>query len=217
MAAQTLATGTGGVNVDACRVATTAEDRAEMLKMSQGFAGRKWAEPHMANYGYEDSMPTKTVSIPHASGRWPPNVLLVHGSACKRAGTREVKPKDGHRVGPVREQADGDIRFTRKPVGYQKTGYTDPSGTETVAAWDCELGCPARALDALSGERPVSGKAALGQAHTAASPGFGGGWADRASRSLPNDSGGASRFFPQFADIDELLGWVARLITPEWP
>ena len=47
-----------------------------MLKHSQSFVGKKLGRPDLMNYGYEDSMATKTLSIPHNGGRWPSNVIL---------------------------------------------------------------------------------------------------------------------------------------------
>lgn len=82
VAANTLKHGTGGLNIDAARIPTTPSERAEMLKMSQGFAGRKWGRPEIANYGYEASMPVKTVSVPSEGGRWPANVILQHLDGC---------------------------------------------------------------------------------------------------------------------------------------
>lgn len=69
--------GTGGINIDACRVATD------------------WATQHPPSY-YEKAGITKQpdaekIAAPagngiecHPGGRWPPNVLLVHHPICKR-------------------------------------------------------------------------------------------------------------------------------------
>jgi hypothetical protein len=88
-AANVLRWGTGAMNIDGCRISTTPSERSEMLKMSQGFAGRKWGRPEMANYGYAASMPVKTVSTPSDGGRWPANLVLQHLPTCKQTETRE--------------------------------------------------------------------------------------------------------------------------------
>lgn len=71
-----LAHGCGALNVDGTRIATSEQDREQMLKMSEGFVGKKWGRPELANYGYEASMPDKTLSEPHSAGRWPANIVL---------------------------------------------------------------------------------------------------------------------------------------------
>jgi len=68
--------GVGAVNVDECRVGTTQLEQEEMLKMSKGFVGKKMGRPELINYGYEASMPIKTLSEPHTKGRFPANIIL---------------------------------------------------------------------------------------------------------------------------------------------
>ena len=86
-----LAHGAGGLNVDGCRVPTTPEEREELLKMSRGFSGRKWGRVELANYGYEDSMPTKTVSTPHVAGRFPANLILCEPTALNLTLFKKIK------------------------------------------------------------------------------------------------------------------------------
>lgn len=86
VAANVTLHGTGAINIDASRIATSEEDRASMLSMSQGFVGRKMGRPELMNYGYEGSMPVKTLSTPSLSGRWPANLILDHGCASQVAG-----------------------------------------------------------------------------------------------------------------------------------
>lgn len=58
-------------------------------------------------------------------------------------------------------------------------------------------------LDRQSGIRPVSGSAKLGKATSRPS-----------DNTAPNDTGGASRFYPQFASLAEAVDWLQRLIGP---
>ena len=85
-----------------------------MLKMSQGFAGRKWGRPEMANYGYESSMPTKTVSVPSSAGRWPANVLLggpeATASLDKQSGTLKSAVAVEVKTSPVHGQFVSNAR-----------------------------------------------------------------------------------------------------------
>lgn len=156
VAAQMLATGTGGLNLGQSRVAS--QDDVVVRSGEQS----PWTEAHEGYQRPGRSMfttkPRERSGPADVAGRWPPNILLVHG-ACRGA---------------------------------------------------CELGCPVPILDALSGERPVSGRATSGDLHTASSPGYGG-WGE-IPRSLPNDSGGASRFYPQFESEAGLLAWLSRLV-----
>jgi len=75
--------------------------------------------------------------------------------------------------------------------------------------WTCVPGCPAHALDAQSGERPGSGLRA-GQA--IAGLGYSGGASGMTARTdYGGDTGGASRFFGQFANLGECMAWLGRL------
>ena len=81
-----------------------------------------------------------------------------------------------------------------------------------MAAWECEPGCAVAALDEMSG---ITTSGAM--KHEV--PGYAGDSATQflRGRSGPSnqhgDSGGASRFYPQFGAEDELRAWIVRLIT----
>jgi hypothetical protein len=121
-------------------------------------------------------------------GRWPANVVLSHHEDCVQVGTKRVKgtnPSNDRRTDAQGYQ--GGWRRGDEP----RPGYTDPDGTETVAAWDCHPDCPVAMLDAQSGERG-GGFGKRGQLNGGATKwGFDGhgqtvGYGDR---------GGPSRFF----------------------
>ena len=142
--------GTGAINIDASRIPTTAEDRKRMEEMSAGFVGRQWGDPHLVNYGYEDSMATKTLSVPHQAGRFPANVILGHHPDCVPVGAEDVEVWDCHPDCPVRslDEQSGilksgkpGIRGARgavnsgatygaesRPVGNPETGFGDMGG-----------------------------------------------------------------------------------------
>lgn len=67
VAEQTLRTGTGGLNIGACRVGTESTRRQNKAEM-----------------GYHGGNLPETYSTGSESGRWPPNVLFVHGPGCKK-------------------------------------------------------------------------------------------------------------------------------------
>ncbi len=255
--AQVLRTGTGGLNLDACRVesseAITTHSRGHTTASpaTRDKSIEEAGEPMLAIHFHDANGIHTTVTgaehlvrgraakiqgegLLYASlpvpwgrkrqdeferkerfGRWPPNLLIVHGPECVRAGTRRVVGSNapGRKSQGIGERGFG---FGAAPTREGRINfYTDPNdyGMETVTAWECAPGCPAVVLDAISGDRPVSGRAASGQPHAGSSEGYEGGWGN-VPRELPNDVGGASRFFPQFKDEAELHAWVERLITP---
>lgn len=109
--------------------------------------------------------------------------------------------------------------------------------------WECVDGCPAHALDVMTGDRPstLTGRADPSAQHT--NPGDNGGasWFGGGNSQVYADNGGASRFFPQFtpffytgkatkkeATLDKqiknnhptkkplkLMQWIVRLTTPK--
>ncbi len=127
-----------------------------------------------------------------SGGRWPPNTVLCHAPDCRQTGTRTVKA-------PVIN------RFTdgMKPFGdgaghpYETVG----GGDEEILVWDCADGCPVKALDEQSGVL-TSGSVKPGYMRNnttqPSNGGFNGKFGD-APLTGYGDTGGASRFFPQFA------------------
>ena len=216
VAAQVLKTGTGGIWIDGCRVTTSPEDREQMLKMSEGFAGKKWGDTHF-NYGYETSMPTKTVSVPSVHGRWPTNLVLVHGPGCRRDGVPQIPGHKGYPNGPGGKSHH--YRSDKRSVEVRPNAWVSPAtnadGLETIASWICEPGCQVRKLDEQSGDRPTG--ALREYTRTTGDTIYALGMTKEGQVSAPGwdkqgDSGGASRFFPQFADEAELDAWLRRLI-----
>jgi len=201
VAANVLEHETGGINVDGCRVHTSGEDRAEMLKMSEGFAGRKMGRPELMNYGYEGSMPTKTLSVPHQSGRWPANLMLEHRPGCHRVGTVEVASTGNF---PATQKSNpgahgkmgggwsGEISSER-PMG--------DDGVETLIAWECEPDCPVRHLDEDAGDRKAGGTPPSRGKICGTSIGGDGRYGvqpvvqEDVEITVPPSSGGASRFY----------------------
>ena len=145
-----------------------------------------------------------------SEGRWPTNLLLVHGSGCKRVGDKRIVGVGSHgSVGGLRHNNTyAQDKYSKTYERTLRQCYTDAEGLETVAAYDCEPACPVLKLDRMSGE--------LTSGHL-----------DRASITAENKvygkapervgvyeatSGGASRFYPQFASLSEAVSWMLRLI-----
>jgi hypothetical protein len=198
VAANVLRHGTGALNIDASRVGTAADvpsvhaTRKSDYPQSYTGNGAGWGRTRGGYAGDEVHWEPK-------GGRWPANLVLQHLDGCRCEGTKEVKPPNGSgRAGA------GSLGFQTLYVGgvAKGAGFAGGSvktdGTETVAAWSCEPGCPVTALDTQSGVSKSTGgrignaqgayanqgRTGWGTGHTAGDPGFG-------------DVGGASRFFRQ--------------------
>lgn len=118
--------GVSGLWIDGGRIGTSDNDKEEMLKMSKGFEGKDFGRPEIMNYGYEESMPKKTVSIPHDDGRWPANVVLDEEAA------EMLDEQTGiQKGGFVRNRTDGARPFENdgKDTGYETVAKIDePDG-----------------------------------------------------------------------------------------
>ncbi len=178
VAENALIHGTGGLNIDACRVdGAGAED------------GRLRHGGGAPSDNIRQLDPEKRNEMP--AGRWPPNLLLTHDPNCVQIGTREVKSNNFQGGGPrVNAVYGADVR-ERAPVGYAENGH------EQIPAYQCVDGCPVAELDRQSGDL-TSGSMAAG---TYAGK-KGDIYAPDAGRPLASDiegsTGGASRFFPTF-------------------
>jgi site-specific DNA-methyltransferase (adenine-specific) len=196
VAANVLKHGTGALNIDACRVATT--DDVTTHSRGVGYDGPA--------FGHMNPLPTRKQPGQEV-GRWPANLILTHAPGCELVGERKVKAAgfDGSR--PPRETGTvyGAHRDTPTPK------RADADGTETVAAYACAPGCPAAALDAQSGAsqsavRPPTGKDDRGV------PGFTMRRLDDTARGH-SDTGGASRYFNNLPiEADDLTPF---LYTPK--
>ncbi len=211
VAENVLRYGAGGLWIDGCRV-VTGDDLNGGAYSAGGRAapmtgdGRTGASLGMFEPGRgagEYKQPT---------GRWPTNLVLVHGPGCVQCGSKVVKGITGGSVrGATAFGLLNDDSWVPKPV--DKHYYISEDGTETVAAWECQEDCPVRMMDEQSGDR-VSGhlraevqRAAFGQNGVyskASGTGLG--------RTYEANAGGASRFYPQFQSLTEALAWLARLI-----
>jgi len=203
VARQAVATGTGGINIDATRVkhANKADLDAHKamvaaLKAKGGSLGNSWKN---------------TSDLSHANevkegGRWPGNLVLVHAPSCRRVATRSVPA-------PVINRFDDGMKPFGNGAGHEYTSVQtgDENGMEEVPVYECDPRCPIPHLDGLSGDRPSGGVT-----HQPNRSGFGF-RSDRDSgthvKRAP-DAGGASRFFTQLDSDASLYGWFFRLVVP---
>jgi hypothetical protein len=208
---QIVETGAGSLNIAACRIGWGQDTPSQDEWNTKGSTGSGSQNIGQNTEGMRKAYADGTVPVP--TGRWPPNVLFVHGHRCRRTGVRRVR-SDGHHPGHrgsagVWSGEGGGLNGNEGP-----DIYMGEDGLEAVHSYDCQPDCPVRILDEQTGERPstLTGRADPTQTHE--NPGdnhgaslFGGG-----NSSVYADSGGASRFYPQFRNDQEMIAWMQRLL-----
>jgi hypothetical protein len=209
---QVLSTGTGAINVDGCRVKHA--NPADLEKHQAMVAAIKARGGSMEN-SWKNSSDLAGANDVKMGGRWPPNILLVHSPGCRKVGSKQVE--SGVAVRRNVGKSGGHFGFGgANPDMRDDVSYAGEDGNETVTSWECELGCPVPMIDAMSGDHQTSkpGEVYRRKDHETTSMAGSLG----APRGVPEvaygDSGGASRFFPQFVDEAEMLAWIHHLVTP---
>jgi site-specific DNA-methyltransferase (adenine-specific) len=139
VAEQVMATGTGGINIEASRVKHSSKEDFE--KHKAGVDAIKARGGSMAN-SWKNSSDLSGANEVTTSGRYPPNVLFVHSDACKKTGTTKVA---AHVINRFDDGA--------KPFGngaghqYTTTPMGDENGQEEIEVWDCHPACPITTLN----------------------------------------------------------------------
>jgi general stress protein YciG len=202
---QVASTGTGGINVEACRIGTTKEVPAGVSRTTG----------HSFNASQDGSFRRETGQEgghdPNL-GRWPPNVVLVHAPGCQSAGTKRVRNIGG----TTRNTALGvmnDDGWT--PTSQKIHRSRDEGGMETITAWSCAPGCPVPLLDGQSaamGMHSAGNKRPMN--HEIGNRVYEGGWKPISNNpDYYKDAGGASRFYPQLQGEDDLADWIEKLVS----
>jgi hypothetical protein len=201
--------GTGGLNIDTCRVGLTKRVPGGLSRTpGQSLSGS--VDGSLRRETGEEGGHNPNV------GRWPTNMVFVHSEGCKREGVKRIR---GGAPTP-----SGFDRYNKalsehgyRPGEYQKgsppspPSRVDASGQETIPNWVCVDGCSVRALDEQARIHP--GGSRRGYEDSTAEPGFTGGWSEAPYSGMRyGDSGGASRFFPQFENESALVTWLKALI-----
>ena len=208
IADQVASTGTGVLNIDGCRVSYRSEsDKTPVV--GQGNGG--------LNLGAGANMPTHKDNwgewYVNDTGRWPPNVVLIHAHGCRLEGTKRVR---GSGICTDKFYVDKDTRLTyAKFRGHKPVGFVAEDSLETAPSWICAPGCLVPLLDRQSGD--VGG--APGDRKCAPSDGFGTAFKihSRTTYGYSEARGGASRFFPQFTSEDEMIAWFDKLGCKPFP
>lgn len=133
-----LERGTGALNIDACRIATGAEQLAAPRSdpsRRRGVVGAELQAPSDA----ERNADAQAASIERANrlGRWPANVALIHAAGCQRVGVRRVAAATTVRRNAEAGTTNGRI-FEKGAMTGDDVTYGDGDGMETVEAWECE-------------------------------------------------------------------------------
>jgi hypothetical protein len=195
---QVLSTGTGALNIDGCRV---------------GLGGDKGSWPVTSRKGRqsfnsaEDGSLNSPVLTDQSQGRWPSNLVFIHGEGCKPEGSRKVKGQAARGL----EATQARSVLNASIAGISRVGYAGEDGMESVPVWACVDECPVKALDEQSGVTTNTRH----MSYKRSGEGFIGSIADDPdARWWVQETGSCSRFFPQFQSEGELLDWFRKLITP---
>ena len=128
---QVLATGTGAINIDGCRVGASADDPNHRPGVTET------TDKASSMFGINSQ---RRGSL--GSGRWPANFLLVHGHDCKEVGTKKVKAPIINRFNDgMKPFGDGAGH------GYTSTQTGDLNGEEEIPIFECMEGCPVKAME----------------------------------------------------------------------
>jgi site-specific DNA-methyltransferase (adenine-specific) len=134
VAANVMEYGTGGINVDGCRVGTEEiewKPRGESVTFGKTTFADRTGEVN--------------------KGRWPANLILSHSPECICTGVKRVKgsgwAQSGSKASDNKSMSGGNYARDPKP-----DAFADSFGYETVESYNCIEGCPVRLLDEQSGE-----------------------------------------------------------------
>jgi DNA modification methylase len=136
VAENALEHGTGGINVDGCRIGSGGASRKIATEERDG---------SVAAYG--DGLNGGGGERDLSFGRWPANVVLSHLEECEPVGTKVVKPSNGS--GKASAKSGGLSGLFGE--GSEEDMSGGRGSAETVDAWNCAPGCPVTELDAQSG------------------------------------------------------------------
>lgn len=166
--------GTGGINIDACRVKTSDD-------LAKNYQSIRKSDNEMGERGYKMGFRQNKDSIAEATestslGRFPANLILSHHEDCEYKGTKKIK---GSSCSPSDVGKEKDGKSTNGIYGEKENkitvSHTDEDGFEEVEEYDCHPDCPIKIMDEQSGTTK-NGKV-------------------KSSMNQHGDSGGASRFF----------------------
>jgi site-specific DNA-methyltransferase (adenine-specific) len=186
IAENVLKWGTGGINIDGCRVGTDgATKRSHQAEYNKDENGKEDRSENWMRKGHS--------IIELEKGRFPANLILTHHPDCVCNGLKKVISDSHHTT-----KYNGNTTLYEggwKEGNDMGNKFADANGKETIEDWTCHEDCPIKIMDEQSGEsksvvRKPNGKPILDIEK---------GWnnnsmIDKTIRGM-NDKGGASRFF----------------------
>lgn len=202
-----LSRGVGALNIEGARV------RADMSEFFSSSGRPRSGMGHAKGFGMGEGYGGDRANPPHAGGRWPSNLVFIHGPNCQVVGSRKVSTGVAHRTRSGGKTFGGNVD---KPPLANMT-YAGEDGKETIPSYRCQPNCSVYILNNQSGERPstLTGRANPHVSHEHPSSAVTDSWFSGGSAKASQvyaDSGSASRFFPQFVDRAGLLQWLRSLI-----
>lgn len=188
--------GTGGLNIDACRIGVSSDHPNRALDPKASANGSVYSGRQKNDTVFNGG--SKAVE-PTSLGRWPANLILQHLLSCERTGIKQVKgspTSKTHHAAYDGESTTGMLRGVSHP-GNQ---HSDPeTGLETIESWVCAPDCPVAHMDEQTGTLK-SGQVKPGTRRNnetqPSNGGFNGKFGDSELTGF-GDEGGASRFFKQ--------------------
>jgi len=181
IAENVLKWGTGGINIDGCRVGTNGgTERGEQgLRMKDEKNG--FRENGIINHINQ--------------GRFPANLILTHHPECECVGTKKVKSHNpDNKNDNVGFNPNGDNLYGKGNGFTNNVGYAE-NGEEIIEDWKCHDDCPIKILDEQSGILNQQGLCKTDDKSGWQNNYVGGGGVNSVKRKLYLDKGGASRFF----------------------
>lgn len=204
-AANALEHGVAGLNINAGRISISGVRQA-----TAGTRTVKWGVQEGGCSYVKGTGATFTTE-----GRFPANFILMHHPECECVGTKKVKSHnpDNKQLSRKEDVTVAYGKFTSRST----VGYADEDGTEEVADWNCDPACPVSQLDLMTmdkihsagSQKPATqyGETEAGSVLNFGTHGLGG--------ARFGDSGGASRFFKQVQNFDDLKSYLeSMLIMP---
>ena len=183
VAANVVKWGTGGINIDASRVATTETGKRDHKGKVYDDVAEGYQRPGASMYQHKTNW-----EMP-AQGRFPANLLLSHNPDCVEVGTKKVKASGGEGLAPT------NYKLSQNKTGQKYFHYASEDGTETVSAWECTDGCAVAALDEQSGVLHPGGQSKKSRSKDSTTSLLGIGIGEFGEHKQYKDIGGASRFF----------------------
>jgi DNA modification methylase len=193
IAENVLKWGTGGINIDGCRIGYSKDDH---LMKYEGYQNGTYKSEYEEGTSYKYG---NQVQI-NPMGRFPANIILTHHPECECKGVKKVGKgeRKQHEDGEVSNANEGYRRPNKSSYTHKNSDVIASYGEETVEDWNCHPDCPIKILDEQSGISKSTGGSGDKSMGGLGVNGKYGKYAlnvDAANKGGLGDTGGASRFF----------------------